>query len=200
MKQKELSEIFGVIGLIGATLVAIKQLRLSSSVATNLPVLSGGAEIAAGFALAHAAWSASDLPKEELLVPLAIIESKGERKLLRFEATTQEEAVARGQEEMKKITGTVDAWAFARDGLIRRDGHKIDCILVEFWGPGMPSPAAVVQQYEPFSSGRFRLVGDPWVIVSGLQQTPEQAAGVLAKVREGIKSHSKVAALWDAWK
>ena len=43
----------------------------------------------AGFVLAHAAWSVSDLPKGELLVPLAVVEKNGQRQLLRFEAQTQ---------------------------------------------------------------------------------------------------------------
>ena len=32
-----------------------------------------------GFVLAHAAWSVSDLPRGQLLVPLAIVEKHGER-------------------------------------------------------------------------------------------------------------------------
>ena len=50
-----------------------------------------------GFTLAHSAWSVSDLPEGELFVPLAIVESGGERKLLRFEAETQEAAISRGR-------------------------------------------------------------------------------------------------------
>lgn len=42
--------------------------------------------ILAGFVLAHAAWSVSDVPKGELLVPLAVVEKNGQRQLLRFEA------------------------------------------------------------------------------------------------------------------
>ena len=34
----------------------------------------------AGFVLAHAVWSVSDLPQGELLVPLALIEKAGQRK------------------------------------------------------------------------------------------------------------------------
>jgi len=48
----------------------------------------------AGFVLAHAAWSVSDLPKGELLVPLAVVETGGKRQLLRFEAQTQEQSIA----------------------------------------------------------------------------------------------------------
>jgi hypothetical protein len=52
----------------------------------------------AGFVLAHAAWSVSDLPKGQLLVPLAVVETGGQRQLLRFEAQTQEQSIAAGKE------------------------------------------------------------------------------------------------------
>jgi len=49
----------------------------------------------AGFVLAHAAWSISDLPEGDLLVPLAVVEANGQRRLLRFEAETQDAAIAK---------------------------------------------------------------------------------------------------------
>lgn len=51
----------------------------------------------AGFVLAHAAWSVSDLPRGERLVPLAVVETAGQRQLLRFEAPTQEQAISDGK-------------------------------------------------------------------------------------------------------
>ena len=56
----------------------------------------------AGFVLAHGAWSASDLPKGELLVPLAVVETGGQRQLLRFEAQTQEQSIAEGKATLAK--------------------------------------------------------------------------------------------------
>src|SRR3989442_15084255 len=95
--------------------------RTKRSIVTPIPE---AAAVLAGFVLAHAAWSASDLPKGDLLVPVAVIEVKGERRLLRFEAETQEQAIARGKAAMQDAMATADAWAFARDGLYERGGHK----------------------------------------------------------------------------
>src|SRR4051812_395451 len=70
----------------------------------------------AGFALAHAAWSISDTEDGELLCPLAVVESKdGARRLMRFEADTQEEAIVAGKAAMRDATGDAAAWAFARE-------------------------------------------------------------------------------------
>jgi hypothetical protein len=52
------------------------------------------ASLLAGFILAHAAWSVSDLPEGDFLVPLAIVETGSERKLVRFDSETQEQAIA----------------------------------------------------------------------------------------------------------
>ena len=54
------------------------------------------------------------------------MESEGERRVLRFEAPTQDEAVANGKAAMAEATPTADAWAFAREGSWRRasDGAR----------------------------------------------------------------------------
>jgi len=72
----------------------------------------------AGFVLAHSAWSVSDLSKGEFLVPLAIVEKTGQRQLLRFEAQTQEQAIAEGKAALAQRQGQLDAWAFGREGLL----------------------------------------------------------------------------------
>jgi len=158
------------------------------------------ATVLAGFVLAHAAWSASDLPKGDLLVPVAVVEVKGERRLLRFEAETQELAIARGKSAMHDAMATADAWAFARDGLVERGGHRVDVLSVDFWAKGMTKPVTLVQEYQPFArSGKFRIVGDPTVVVEGIVQAPAVMASVLEGVRAGIRSHPKVAGLWNSW-
>jgi len=154
-----------------------------------------------GFALAHAAWSVSDLPKGDLLCPLAMVEMNGERLLTRFEAATQAEAIARGKESMAKMTETADAWAFARDGLIRaKDGSKIDVITIDFWSKGMAHPASLIQRYEPFAEhGKFRLIGDPELVIDGVVQTQDQTKEAIQTINQGIANHSKVAAMWEGW-
>jgi hypothetical protein len=83
----------------------------------------------AGFVLAHAAWSISDVPKGELLIPLAVVESAGQRQLIRFEAPTQEAAIAKGKATLAGQQAELDARAFAREGLMP-DGVVIHPALI----------------------------------------------------------------------
>ncbi len=162
---------------------------------------AAAALLLAGFVLAHAAWSVSDLPQGELLVPLAIVERGGTRELMRFEAATQEEAIKQGKAKMAGLTGTVDAWAFAREGLITEGGRKIDALTVDFWAKGMEESASLMQRYEPFAArGRFRVIGQPDIIIKGVMQEPHAAEQPVSQVRAGISQHPKAASLWDAWK
>lgn len=122
----------------------------------------------AGFVLAHAAWSISDVEPGELLVPFIIAESKEQRHVTRFEAESQETAIELGKEATTAATDTADAWAFAREGLMPHDGHKVDVLVVEFWARGMAQPALLLQRFLPVQQGqRFRLIDDPRVVVSG---------------------------------
>jgi len=91
----------------------------------------------AGFVLAHSAWSVSDLPKGEFLVPLAIVEKTSQRQLLRFEAQTQEQAIAEGKAALAQRQGQLDAWAFGREGLLSGGTGKVDVLTVDAWAKGM---------------------------------------------------------------
>jgi len=163
---------------------------------SSIPEVSA---ILAGFVLAHAVWSVSDLPEGELLVPLAMVEVSGERHLQRFEAATQEQAIAAGKAAMQRVLSTGAVWAFARDGRFSRDGRSVDVISVDFWGKGMTEPATVVQEYQPAAHpGGFRLLGEPLLVIDGVAQSPATARVVLAQIRSGIQSHSKASALWNS--
>ena len=165
-----------------------------------MTLISEVAAVLAGFVLAHAAWSVSDLPNAEGLVPLAVVVEHGERRLLRFEADTQEHAIAKGKAAMREAMAAADAWAFAQDGLIDR-GQKRHALTVEFWAKGMTAPVLLVQEYEPLTaSSKFRVIDDPMIVVAGVRQTPADVADVLKSIRAGIASHPKVASLWNAWR
>ena len=154
----------------------------------------------AGFVLAHAAWSASDLPEGELLVPLAIVERGGTRELMRFEAETQEEAIKQGKASMAGLTGTVDAWAFARDGLMTEAGRKVDVITIDFWAKGMEEPVSVIQRYEPFAAkGRFRVIGQLEIVIRDAVQESQVAEQYISRIRAGVSQHPKAASLWPSW-
>ncbi|MEO7418462.1 MAG: hypothetical protein ABI163_15485 [Thermoanaerobaculia bacterium] len=163
----------------------------------------------AGFVLAHAAWNVSDLPKGELLVPLAIVERGKKRELIRFEADTQEAAIGKGKAMMAELGTSVDAWAFARDGLLRdpETGGAVDVLIIDFWAKGMESPANLIQRYEPFAKRRkfrlfgkeFRLLGEPMVSIDGVALQPRDSKPLLEVILRGIQQHSKVAPLWSNW-
>ena len=154
----------------------------------------------AGFALAHAAWSISDVPEGELLVPLAMVEEAGQRRLVRFEDATQEEAIRKGKAAMAELTATADAWAFAREGLMPEAGGKVDVFSVDFWAKGMREPATLIQRFEPFARrGKFRVIGQPELVVKGRVQESKATEDLLPRIRAGIAQHQKVAALWDTW-
>jgi len=153
----------------------------------------------AGFALAHAVWSVSDLPKGELLVPLAMVEESGQRKLLRFEADTQEVAIAKGKALLAQQEQSLDSWAFAREGQFKEGDRYVDVISVSAKVRGMAEPIVFVQRFRPFSTGQFQLIGDPMVIISGNVLPQSEAALYLKSLREGVNSHAKVAPLWQGW-
>ena len=155
----------------------------------------------AGFVLAHSAWSVSDLPAGESLVPLAIIESGGERRLVRFEADTQEEAITRGKAEVASLGASADAWAFAREGLMPHGGSKVDVLSVDLWAKGMDNPVTLVQRFVPFATGgRFRIIGEPMLVVGGVVQPEAVSRSAIESVLRGVESHERVATLWSSWK
>src|SRR4051812_12591641 len=102
--------------------------------------VSAAALLLAGFVLAHAGWNVSDLEEGDLLCPLAVVEEHGQRTLDRFEAKTQEEAIAKGKAAMVEHSKTADAWAFAREGLLTEETGKTDILVVDFWAKGMAKP------------------------------------------------------------
>lgn len=161
-------------------------------------VIPESALLLAGFVLAHAAWSVSDAP--ELLVPLAIVERSGQRETMRFEATTQQEAIAQGKAKMATLGGDVDEWAFAREGLFDERGGKVDVISIDIGAKGSAQRITLIQRFEPYAKRKhFRLLGDPEVVIDGNLQDSAKVKDLLAIVRRGVSQHSKVASLWDSW-
>ena len=136
----------------------------------------------AGFVLAHAAWSVSDLPKGELLVPLAVVETGGKRQLLRFEAQTQEQSIAEAKATLTKRQGQLDAWAFVREGLMPDGTGKVDV------------------RSSPYSSGAFRIKGDAIVVVDGKLVEGAEATGLVKRLYEGVSQHPKAGQLWHGWR
>jgi hypothetical protein len=154
----------------------------------------------AGFALAHAAWSVSDLPTGELLVPLAVVEKDGRRQLLRFEAKTQEQAIAQAKAALIQRQPELDAWALAREGVMSKGAGKVDVLSVDAWAKGMGQPITCVQEFIPYSSGTFRVGGDALAIVDGRTLAGAEAARLVAKLYEGVRQHPKAGQQWQGWR
>jgi hypothetical protein len=158
----------------------------------------------AGFALAHAAWSISDTEDGEVLSPLAVIESReGERRLHRFEAETQEEAIIAGKSAVREATPDAAAWAFAREAAWRKmdSDDRSHVLAIDFWAVGMPSAATIMQHFNRATNGgRFRIGGVPALVVNGMQLSASIAGPSITAIMAGVQSHAAVAALWLTWR
>ena len=154
----------------------------------------------AGFTLAHAAWSASDLPRDELLTPMMIVVVNEQRTLTRYEAQTQTEAIAQGRKAAERESALGHAWAFAHDGTIRTGHGVVDVLVVEFWEPGMPAPVQLVQQYEPYHRRQqFHVLGQMDFRVGDSVLVEKAASGARAIVLEGVASHQRAGPSWNTW-
>ena len=157
------------------------------------------AVLLAGFVLAHAVWSVSDLPKGDLLVPLAILEKDGQRELLRFEAETQVQAITNGKSTVAKRQADVDAWAFARENQFKEGDTYVDVISVDVWAKGMSAPITVIQRFQPYAKDEFKVIGVAQVVIEGRVQNTAAASQLIAQLNRGIQSHSRAAKLWPEW-
>lgn len=168
-----------------------------------MPALSSDALYLAGFVLAHAAWSVSDLPEDELLCPLAIVERSGGRQLTRFEAPSQMEAVSAGQAALKAAVANGEAVAFAHEGTWRSADHQQpsdDVLTVEFCDETMDRTAVILQRFaRQRSNGHFRLLGEPALVLQGSLLEPANARDAIEDLLLGVRSHPAVRDLWDAW-
>lgn len=158
----------------------------------------------AGFVLAHAAWSLSDLDDGESLYPLAVVErDDGERKLTRYEADTQEAAIIAGKSAMRNMGADAAAWAFAREGAWRRMGSDPggDVLAIDFWATGMPATAILTQPFNRAKNGsRFRVGGVPTLLVGDRLLSADVASASIVAIMEGVKAHTIVAELWPTWR
>ena len=162
-------------------------------------VASESAGQLAGFVLGHAAWSVSDLPEGELLVPMAIVENGGERRLVRFESETQARAIEEGKKYVSEQQATSSAWALAREGQINSGNGPVDVLLIDVWSNGMNDPIALIQPFQPFASGEFKLLGPAVAVIDGTMLDEAESQPYLEMLYRGVSSHGKAAELWPSW-
>ena len=158
----------------------------------------------AGFTLAHAAWSLSDTDDGELLSPLAVVEQHdGARRLMRFEADTQEQAIIAGKTAMRDSSGDVAAWAFAREGAWSKmkSDHTGDVLAIDFWAKGMAAAATLTQPFNRAVNGsRFRIGGVPTLLVGSALLSADVARPHIDAIMAGVRAHTVVAELWPTWR
>ncbi len=152
----------------------------------------------AGYVLAHSAYSICDLPKDELLIPLAIVESNGEQRLIRFEADTQEEAISRAKEELEQLKPSSTSWAFARESIIRDEsGEPRDFITVSAWTQGLEVELHIFQQFKPYYHDKnFKLLGNVQVAIDGQWLEEAQTKELLELIQQGVEQHPQ----YEQWK
>lgn len=157
----------------------------------------------AGFALAHAAWSISDLASGQTLTPFVLSEEGGARELMRLEMPTPKAAIEEGKRAIQALSERVDAWAFARDGILRmRDVPSAQHVLaVEFGSRDADVRHVVIQVYEPFAADhRFRMLGQPMITRGGELLSEQETRALFEQIEAGIREHPAVAELWPQWR
>ena len=150
-----------------------------------------------GFALAHAAYSISDVPEGELLIPLFIAEHLGKRQVLRFEAATQEEAISAAKPHVDSVDVTLDLWTLSREGSMPvEDGSRLDVISVEASAAVFRHRVIVVQPFRAaYLPGGFGLLGQPVVALDGEEVSADTRTRCCQIIEEGFAEHPAAKAL-----
>jgi hypothetical protein len=154
-----------------------------------------------GFALAHAAWIASDLEPGELICPVAVVTRGDERKVVPFEASTQAEAIERGKASFSEFRDEADAWAFVREGLfsvVGEDAPKRDVLSVSSWVKQLDEPIVIQQLFRPKSQGGFCLIDDLMISIHGSMPSYDVHTRLCTIAMEGIAQHPH-GERWSQW-
>lgn len=150
--------------------------------------------ILAGFVMAHAVWSQSDLPEGEAFIPVAVVEQSGQRKMMRFNAESAELAIENGRTALLQQP----AWAFAYATDEKSPSGHLHFINVEALSSEMKKPVVFRYQYQRTLDGRFNLIGPPRLVSDEPRADAERSAVTRTFVR-GIGTHPKAAPLWSQW-
>jgi hypothetical protein len=162
--------------------------------------LSENALLLGGFVLAHAVWRVSEISEGELLAPFVITEHDGNRQIHMFETEAHEDSIRDAMNFLEEAKTSVDTWAFAREGLLNEGGQKVDIVTITLWAKDMEEEAAIIQRFEPVgNAGTFRLIGEPMIVVAGVEQPLNIAKLVIETVIQGVEQHPKARTQWNAW-
>jgi len=112
--------------------------------------ITDGALLIAGYVLAHAGYSVSDLERGGLLIPCVVAETNGQQQVLRFESNTQEQAISETKLKVTELQKSVDIYAWAREGTMHSpDGNVYNVLSVTAWALGLEHEVTIVQTFTP---------------------------------------------------
>jgi len=160
-----------------------------------------GVLLIAGYVLAHATYSVSDLNSGELLIPLAVTQTGETQEVLRFEAETQEEAIVKAKKELNKLKSSVDIYAFAREGRLKQENEKeIDVIIIDAWEKGLNHKVTIIQPFKPNNgNSEFKILPGTMVVIDGESLDSKKENDFIKIVEEGISYHPK-GMYWNEWR
>ncbi|MGV3512428.1 MAG: hypothetical protein ACO1OX_10540 [Novosphingobium sp.] len=152
----------------------------------------------AGFLMAHAFWTASDLPPGGHYQPQSLcMRADGSRQLQSFEGATAKE-----QDEAARafVTGGAAQWpdcAIARQVKVGTPTGEVDALVIDVVQYG-GSVMTVVQAFRPGPQD-FRLLGDELMLGDNGPLPPLPAAQAAAAMREGAIDHPGLGDKWQQW-
>jgi len=175
----------------------------------QLPPLERAMRLA-GFAFAHAAGSIAEAAGP--LIPVGFVERRAglrntERIMLRFMHPSPDEidlalSVSQGRSELSIKLPEYDSTVLVFDGYVRRPQapEKSDAFIIEINDVAFEAPFKVIQHYQPFGSGRFKLLGSPVFLQDNCAVGPSHEAEMAALFLDGTKSNSHAEKSWAAWR
>ena len=152
----------------------------------------------AGFLMAHAFWSVSDLPPGGHYQPQSLcMRSDGNRALNAFEGATPLEQDAKARAFIKDGAGQWPDCAIARQVRVNTPTGEVDALVIDVVQYG-GNVMTVVQAFRPGPKD-FRLLGDELMMGDNGPLPPLPAAQAAAAMREGAVDHLALGDKWSQW-
>jgi len=148
--------------------------------------------------MAHAFWSASDLPPGGHYQPQSLcMRADGNRQLQTFDGATPKE-----QDDAARAftSGGAAQWpdcAIARQVKVGTPKGDVDALVIDIVQYGS-NVMTVVQAFQPAPQG-FRLLGDELMMGDNGPLPPLPAAQAAAAMREGAIDHPGLGNKWEQW-
>jgi hypothetical protein len=95
------------------------------------------------------------------MLPFALVTGAGGMECLTIVTDRSDKAAYFGRRLVREKRATIDAYAIATDIYVRRDGHKLDAVIVEAAERGEESAQLIAQPYERETRGPARRLGAP---------------------------------------